>query len=91
MLQLRGEFHCFMPFRQVLPAIEPTEPGSTPVIGAKYGDWFATRKFFTEIAATYTLPFAQISAFANYSNTAGRKWNFGLSFGLFFLAPKFID
>lgn len=91
MLQLRGEFHCFMPFRQVLPAIEPTEPGATPVIGAKYGDWFATRKFFTEIAATYTLPFAQISAFANYSNTAGRKWNFGLSFGLFFLAPKFID
>ena len=90
MFQLRGQFHCFMPFRPVVPhyTAENNIPGTN--IEARYGDWFSTRRFFTEIDATYTLPFAQISAFVNYANTSSHKWNVGLSFGLYFLAPRFI-
>jgi len=90
MLQLRGQFHCFMPFRQVLPEYIPGSDNPYMNIKAKYGGWFASRTFFTEINATYMLPSAQISAFVNYANTSGHRWNVGLSFGLYFLAPKFI-
>ncbi|MCM1504311.1 MAG: patatin-like phospholipase family protein [Muribaculum sp.] len=90
MLQLRGQFHCFMPFRQVLPDIQAKADIPGTDIKARYGDWFSSRKFFTEIDATYTLPFAQISAFVNYANTSSHRWNVGISFGLFLLAPRFI-
>lgn len=90
MFQLRGQFHCFMPFRQVLPKYVSGSDNPYLNIGARYGDWFASRTFFTEIDASYTLPFAQISAFVNYANTSDHRWNVGLSFGLYFLAPKFI-
>lgn len=86
MFQLRGQFHCFMPFRQVLPDYDAT----AGTVKAKYGDWFSSRRFFAEIDATYSLPFAQISAFVNYADTSTDRWNVGLSFGLYFLAPKFI-
>lgn len=89
MLQLRGEFHCFMPWRKVLPDL--TSPTSGPLVKARYGDWFANPTFFGEIAAVYALPFAHLTGYVNYCDTTGTKWNFGITFGLFFLAPDFLN
>ncbi len=86
MIQLRGDFHCFMPWRKVLPEYVENEP----MVKARYGCWFSDPVFFGEVAAVYALPFAHLTAYANYCNTPGQKWNFGLSFGLFFLAPRFL-
>ncbi|WP_303741979.1 hypothetical protein, partial [uncultured Muribaculum sp.] len=44
------------------------------------GDWFSDPAFFGEVAAIYSLPFAHLTAYANYCNNPGTKWNFGLSF-----------
>lgn len=86
MLQARGEFHCFMPWRKVLPGA-PDEKG---FIKAEYGKWFADPAFFGEVSAVYVLPFAHLCVYANYCNAMQSKWNVGLSFGLFFLAPSFM-
>ncbi len=80
-LQLRGEFHAFMPFRQ----IKENPVGFTPY----YGKWFANREFFNELSLVMNLPFASISAYGNYMSFPKDNWNFGISFGLFFIAPKF--
>lgn len=82
MFQVRGEFHGFMPWRRV----KCGKAGVPP----HYGDWFSDPAFFGEVAAIYSLPFAHLTAYANYCNNPGTKWNFGLSFGLFFLAPTFM-
>lgn len=86
MLQARGEFHCFMPWRKVLPGL-PDEKG---VMKAEYGGWFSDPAFFGEVSAVYVLPFAHLCVYANYCNAMQSKWNVGLSFGLFFLAPSFM-
>ena len=88
LLQLRGEVHCFMPWREVLPAVVYASGHGMP--GVAYGDWFSSPRFMGEIKATYALPFAQLSGSVNYFDTPGHRWNFGLSFGLFFLAPRFM-
>ena len=88
LLQLRGEVHCFMPWREVLPAVVYASGHGMP--GVAYGDWFSSPRFMGEIKATYALPFAQLSGYVNYFDTPGHRWNFGLSFGLFFLAPRFM-
>lgn len=82
MFQVRGEFHGFMPWRRV--------KGGKGGMPPHYGDWFSDPAFFGEVAAIYSLPFAHLTAYANYCNNPGTKWNFGLSFGLFFLAPTFM-
>lgn len=82
MFQVRGEFHGFMPWRRV--------KGGKAGVPPHYGDWFSDPAFFGEVAAIYSLPFAHLTAYANYCNNPGTKWNFGLSFGLFFLAPTFM-
>lgn len=88
MFQLRAGLYCFMPWREVRPSLQPV--GGMPVVGVEYGDWFRNPRFIGEIKAAYSLPFAQLSAYANYSDSPGNRWNFGLSFGLFFLAPRFM-
>jgi hypothetical protein len=89
MLQLRGEFHCFMPWRKV----EETRAVDNvpPLVGTTYGKWFHDPEFFGELAAVYALPFAHFTAYANYCSSPGSKWNVGISFGLFFLAPQFMQ
>ena len=79
-LQVRTTLRCFLPMRRIKPC-----PDGTP----RYGDWFADPTFFGEMAAVYTLPFASISLYGNYLQSEGNKWNVGVSFGLFFTAPKF--
>lgn len=87
MFQIRGEFHIFQPWRTVKPVI--TDVPDSPV-GNRYGKWFATRSYIAQVEAVYNLPFAQLSAYANYITANGTKWNFGVSFGLFFMAPRFL-
>lgn len=80
--QLRSTLHCFMPMR----AIRQNETTGQ----AYYGRWLSEPKFFGEMAAVVSLPFASISAYGNYTSTPARNWNFGLSIGFFLLAPKFL-
>lgn len=81
MLQARGTFHCFLPLRRI-------EEG--PGHSAQWGSWLSNPRFFGEVAAVVNLPFAAVTAYANYTNTPGQKWNFGLSLGIFMLAPRFL-
>lgn len=81
MLQLRGTFHAFVPWRRIL---------ATDTGGAVYGDRVAGAEFFGELAAVYTFPFASLSVYGNYMSYPARNWNCGVSFGLFFLAPGFM-
>jgi NTE family protein len=80
-LQLRGTFHAFLPLRKIL---------QTPELTPRYGKIFANPEFFGETAFAVTLPFATLSAYANYTSYPARNWNFGLSLGLFILAPRFL-
>lgn len=81
MLQLRGKFDAFVPFRRIMPSADG---------GAHYGDWFAHADFFGQIEAVVTLPFAAITAYSHYSTVPEGRWNFGLSFGIFLQAPRFL-
>ena len=81
MIQARGTFHCFLPFRRIEEAPDHT---------AAYGRWLANPRFFGEVAAAVTRPFAAVSAYANYMSYPARNWNFGLSLGIFILAPRFL-
>lgn len=81
-IQLRGEFHSFLPFREIKENVIDFSP--------YYGKWFSNPEFFGEIAAVMHLPFASLSAYGNYMSYPRNNWNFGFSFGLFFLAPKFL-
>ncbi|MCM1110570.1 MAG: patatin-like phospholipase family protein [Clostridium sp.] len=83
MVQVRGSFWGYLPFR----AIKAADDGR---FGARYGRWFADPEFFGEVSAVVTLPFATVSGYANYISSPARNWNFGLTFGLFFLAPRFL-
>lgn len=80
-LQFRLTAHCFMPFR----AIERGENNT-----AVYGRWFHDPKLFSEAAIAYNFPFASLAAYVNYIDSPGDRWNCGLSFGLYFMAPKFL-
>ncbi len=80
-MQLRGTFHAFLPFRKIIANTD-----LTPC----YGKIFANPEFFGETTFAVTLPFATLSAYANYISYPARNWNFGLSLGVFILAPKFL-
>ena len=88
MLQFRGEFHAFMPWRRLVPAGINPETGT---IGVRYGHWFSDPEFFGEISAVYTFSFAHLAAYADYSTSPGNHWSFGISLGLFFEAPRFMN
>lgn len=79
-LQLRGNVHLFQPVRRILP----------DGMSARYGRYFAERFVYCELSAAYTLPFATLSIYGNYQNYPARNWNAGISFGLYFLAPKLL-
>lgn len=79
-LQIRATAHCFMPFR----AIKKKEFGI-----AGYGGWFADPSVYVQLAGVYNFPFASLSIYTDYTNSTSNKWSAGISFGLFFLAPKF--
>ena len=80
-LQLRTEFYAFAPFRKI---IENTE------MKAEYGKWFDNLTYMGEASVVYNLPFASFSIYGNYLSYPSKNWNFGVSFGLLFTAPKFL-
>lgn len=82
-LQLRGQFHAFVPLRRFLP-------DATADKGVRYGDWLGNVEFFGSMAAVVSLPWASVSAFGNYLSKPARNWSFGISLGFFMEAPKFL-
>ena len=80
-MQVRGTVSAFMPIRR----IEERADG-----GACYGSWLTRPYMSGEVAAVATLPFASVSAYARYTDTAAGRWNFGISLGVFILAPRFL-
>lgn len=80
-LHVRGNFYGFLPYRKIL-ADEDGKP--------RYARRFSHPQFLGQISADWTLPFATLSLYGNYSSYPARNWNCGISFGLFLLAPKFL-
>ena len=81
-LQIRGDFYGYVPIRRLV------DTGFDKV--AKYDGWFRNPQFIGEISAIYSLPFASISVYGNYLSSPRHNWNFGISFGLLFRAPKLL-
>lgn len=81
-LQLRGDFYVFQRLRYL------ENRGETET--ARYGHWFDKTRFICEIAAICNLPFASVSVYANYLSAPASNWNFGISIGLLFKAPKLL-
>ena len=79
--QLRGKADLFMPIR----TIHRNEDGS-----ARYSKWFERLRFFGQMEAVATLPFANITFYTHYAGIDSGRWNFGLSFGYFLQAPRFL-
>lgn len=79
--QFRLTAHCFLPFREIRRG---------PNNEAVYGKWFHNPRLFSEATLCYNLPFASIAGYVNYIDSPGSRWNCGLTFGLFFLAPQFL-
>lgn len=80
-IQLRGDIYAFSPMRD-LKAIDTDL--------CVYDGWFKRVEFIGEIAAVYNFPFSSLAIYANYLSEPHNNWNFGISFGLLFKAPKFI-
>lgn len=79
--QLRTEFYAFAPFRKITENAE---------LKAVYGKWFDHLSYMGEAAIIYNLSFASFSIYGNYLSYPSKNWNFGVSFGLLFTAPKFL-
>lgn len=79
--QLRTEFYAFAPFRRIEENNE---------LKAKYGKWFNHLSYIGEASIVYNLPFASFSIYGNHLSYPAKNWNFGVSFGLLFTAPKFL-
>ena len=77
--QIRGEFYGFLPIRGM---------GKTADGMAIHNGWFRDPEFIGEVAAVYNFSFASLSAYVNYLSSPAGNWNFGVTFGIFVLAPK---
>lgn len=81
-LQIRGDFYAYVPVRH----LQDNGPNNT----ASYQGWMRPVRFLGELAAVYNFPFVSISIYGNYLSYPSRNWNFGISFGLLFRAPKLL-
>lgn len=79
--QLRGDFNLFLPVRSVRECAD-----GMPC----WDGWFRHPEFIGELAAVYNFKFASLSLYGNYLSSPARNWNFGINFGLYFQAPKFV-
>ena len=80
-LQLRTEFYAFAPFRPILE-----NDDHSPC----YGKWLSHVSYMGEAAIVYNFNFASLSIYGNYLSYPAKNWNFGISFGLLFNAPRFL-
>lgn len=81
-MQVRGYFYLYMPVRGLV------DMGRMNV--ARYEGWLNHPEFLGELAVIYNFPFASLSFYGNYLSSPARNWNFGISFGLLFRAPKLL-
>lgn len=81
-LQLRGDFYAYVPVRHLVD----NGPGQV----ATHRGWLHPVRFLGELAAVYNFPFVSISVYGNYLSYPSRNWNFGISFGLLFRAPRLL-
>lgn len=81
--QVRGSLNCFVAARRIVQDPLTYE--------ARYASaWFDTPRFFGEVRAMLTTPYAMLSAWCNYMSFPARNWNAGISLGLFYMAPGFL-
>lgn len=80
-MQLRGTADLFVPLRPIKAAPEGT---------AFYGDYLSRVSFFGQLEAVATFSFANVSVYTHYTGVDGGRWNFGLAFGFFLQAPRFL-
>ena len=80
-LQLRTEFYAFAHVRDVV---------ETEDLRPEYAGWFKRLEWMGETALVYNFSFASLSLYCNYLTYPSNNWNFGISFGLLFDAPKFL-
>ncbi len=78
-LQVRGDFYGYLPIRNIMA----NESGR-----GVYKGWFDRPAFIGELAVVYNFPFASLSVYGNYLSSPKNNWNFGVSIGFYFLAPK---
>ncbi|MCM1076871.1 MAG: patatin-like phospholipase family protein [Bacteroides sp.] len=94
--QLRGSFNCFLPLRKISYGYPSTDDSVEAeslrpyAATAHYSKWLSNPEFFGELQAVLALPFGSVSAYGNYTSSHDSNWNFGISFGAFILAPKFM-
>jgi len=79
--QLRGDFYGFLPIRGILRGADGM---------ARFSGWFPRIAFMGEVTAVYNFPFASLAVYGNYLASPSDNWNFGISFGLLFEAPKLL-
>lgn len=79
-LQVRGDIYGYVPLRHLV------DRGRNEV--AAYSGWLRDPQFVGELAVIYNLPFASVSVYGNYLSAPSRNWNFGISIGLLFQAPR---
>jgi len=80
-MQLRGDFHGFLP---VFP-IRRDENDK-----ARYSQLFTHPAYLGEISLVAQLPFMSISLFVNHFSYPKDNWNIGLNIGYLIFGPKFI-
>lgn len=79
--QFRGDFNLFLPVRSISEGADGMP---------RWDGWFHRPEFIGELAAVYNFKFASLSLYGNYLSSPARNWNFGINFGLYFQAPKFV-
>ena len=82
-LQIRCDLYGYLPIRD----IEDGGLGAPALV--EYRGWCRHPQFIGELAAVYNFKFASLSLYGNYLSTPRNNFNFGISFGLFFQAPRF--
>lgn len=83
MVQVRGDFHLFLPERKIRELTDRN-------YAAAYGHRFDSPQFFGEVAGALNLQFATIKTYVNYTSYPANNWGCGISIGVFILAPDFL-
>ncbi|MCM1153496.1 MAG: patatin-like phospholipase family protein [Muribaculum sp.] len=78
-LQVRGDFYVYSPVRDLRLLSDG---------GCRYDGWFRRAEFIGEAAVVYNFKFASFSIYCNYLTNPAHNWNFGLSLGFPFHAPR---
>lgn len=79
-LSARANGYVFVPLRRLI---------MTPDGGVRRGGWFGSAEFIGEVSAAFSLPFADLSAYGNWTSSR-HHFNVGISLGIYITAPQFL-